>query len=162
MKRMSIPVVLVSLVACAIVACSSGSDSAEQSAGDPNPSALTSTAPTGSTCGQTQTGDACMACCFGPDGAKIDLTKSKDFEACECKEARAKCTPECAQKLCDGVAAGKSAAEVGAGSGPDDPCADCGLSGRELDQCHDQACPGDPTCAAAEKCFDDAKCADKP
>jgi hypothetical protein len=77
------------------------------------------------------------------------------FTQCICNEAKATCPAECAAPYCnvDG------AASVG---GTDDPCASCQPDFDTCDAQANKACDADPTCAAAEKCYADAKCDSKP
>jgi hypothetical protein len=78
-----------------------------------------------------------------------------------CKAARASCTSECADAVCAPHDDGSSGLADDACSGG---CVDVATAKPVDEKCADDkmsACEADPKCAAAAKCFDDAKCGSK-
>jgi hypothetical protein len=116
-------------------------------------------APNTAQCAATANHEDCSTCCEGPNS---ESTKAKDdaFNQCLCNAAKATCPAECAAGYChpDGTA---GTASVG-GPGTVDPCASCLPDAGACDAQAKKACDADPTCAAAEKCYADAKCDSKP
>jgi hypothetical protein len=136
---------------------SSGAPSNAAASASPAP-AKAAPAPNTAQCAATANHEDCSNCCEGKDGAsvKVEMTAS---DQCVCNSAKAKCSAECATGYCNMNSDGSSDMAV---TGSDDPCASCQPDFDACDAQAKKACDADPTCAAAEKCYADAKCDAKP
>jgi hypothetical protein len=126
----------------------------------PAPTKATS-APNTAQCAATANQDDCGNCCFGPQGASLDV-QFKAFSQCACNAAKTSCPAECANDFCNPDQPDSTNPPPDGSSSSGDACGSCEP---DLDSCEAQAekaCAADPTCAAAQKCWDDAKCDSKP
>jgi hypothetical protein len=122
--------------------------------------------PSGASCAAKANHEDCASCCDGADGANTKVADDA-VQKCICDAAKSKCTAECAQAMCSqsgSSGSGDSTSSSDSASSDADPCDSCfnQIDFNSCDATAKKACDADPTCAAAQKCYDDAKCDGKP
>jgi hypothetical protein len=137
---------------------SSSSSSSSSASASPSGSPVASNGKVGdaTTCGATPSTDACGACCTGGPDSPAYKVELDAFSKCQCDQVKASCSAECATTAC-AASSGQDGAQV-----VNPACDSCNPDLTPCDDVMKKACAADPTCAAAQKCYDDSHCDAKP